>query len=380
MKDDGFPIGGCPPICNFSPATTCSCREQHRTVKKCHQPVKKRRRCRPPRRDVPRELWCAPKPKPTAEQNKESHHGDLESTRDVDRQPEGRQRHDEGNSGHLDAPFTFATRFEGAAGGTTPEELLGAAQAGCFSMFLAAQLSSAGHTPTSIETSATVHLGAGPLVEKIELETVAKVPGIDAKLFEDNGKLIPAKSFVFVVLAAANRDPAQFPDPDRFDITRDSSKHVAFAYGATFLRRRPAGSARRTGGDQHHPSPIARFTAGFQRNSSRAKPDFARADEIADYISSRRLIGGIAASIGTDCDCWPGLPVSRRAGPGPILAHAPRFRRNCFDDPTGSMGRRCILRSRPSRAGEDEHQVRQLSRSGRSIRFPILRHCPAKRN
>jgi hypothetical protein len=51
---------------------------------------------------------------------------------------------------------------------------------------------------------------------------------------EMHGKLIPAKSLVFVVLAAANRDPAQFPDPDRFDITRDNSKHVAFAYGSHF--------------------------------------------------------------------------------------------------------------------------------------------------
>jgi lipoyl-dependent peroxiredoxin len=90
-----------------------------------------------------------------------------------------------GGGGHLDAPFTFATRFEGAAGGTTPEELIGAAQAGCFSMFLAAQLSKEGFTPTSIETSAKVHLGDGPLLEKIELETVAKVPGIDANLFAE---------------------------------------------------------------------------------------------------------------------------------------------------------------------------------------------------
>jgi cytochrome P450 len=44
-------------------------------------------------------------------------------------------------------------------------------------------------------------------------------------------KTIPPKQMVFVSLAGANRDPAQFPDPDRFDITRDSSKHVAFAYG-----------------------------------------------------------------------------------------------------------------------------------------------------
>ena len=90
-----------------------------------------------------------------------------------------------GGSGHFDAPFTFVSRFEGAASGTNPEELIGAAQAGCFSMFLAAQLTNAGHPPTSIETSATVHLGAGPTVEKIELETVAVVPGVSAEVFNE---------------------------------------------------------------------------------------------------------------------------------------------------------------------------------------------------
>ncbi len=90
-----------------------------------------------------------------------------------------------GASGHFDAPFTFVSRFEGASTGTNPEELIGAAQAGCFSMFLAAQLTTAGHPPTSIETSATVHLGAGPTITKIELETVAVVPGVSAELFNE---------------------------------------------------------------------------------------------------------------------------------------------------------------------------------------------------
>jgi lipoyl-dependent peroxiredoxin len=88
-----------------------------------------------------------------------------------------------GASGHLDAPFTFATRFEGKTNGTTPEELIGAAHAGCFSMFLAAQLTEAGHPPKRIDTSATVHLDAGPLVSKIELDLVADVPGLDANTF-----------------------------------------------------------------------------------------------------------------------------------------------------------------------------------------------------
>ncbi len=90
-----------------------------------------------------------------------------------------------GASGHFDAPFTFVSRFEGASTGTNPEELIGAAQAGCFSMFLAAQLTNAGHPPQSIETSATVHLGAGPTITKIELETEAVVPGVSAEVFNE---------------------------------------------------------------------------------------------------------------------------------------------------------------------------------------------------
>lgn len=88
-------------------------------------------------------------------------------------------------SGYFDAPFTFASRFEGNVKGTNPEELIGAAQAGCFSMFLAAQLTNAGKPPTSIVTNATVHLGAGPAVTKIELETVAVVPDIDQATFDE---------------------------------------------------------------------------------------------------------------------------------------------------------------------------------------------------
>ena len=90
-----------------------------------------------------------------------------------------------GQSGQFEAPFTYATRFEGASGGTTPEELIGAAYAGCFSMFLGAQLGKAGHPAKLIETTATVYLDAGPIISKIELETVATVPGVDAKLFAE---------------------------------------------------------------------------------------------------------------------------------------------------------------------------------------------------
>ena len=56
---------------------------------------------------------------------------------------------------------------------------------------------------------------------------------------EIGGKVIPESQMVFISLAAANRDPAQFPDPDRFDITRDASKHLAFAYGIHYCAGAP---------------------------------------------------------------------------------------------------------------------------------------------
>lgn len=85
-------------------------------------------------------------------------------------------------SGAYEGEFTRASRFEEGKG-TNPEELIGAAHAGCFSMFLSALLSKAGHEPISISTSARVHLGAGPKITLIELATMAEVPGIDEQTF-----------------------------------------------------------------------------------------------------------------------------------------------------------------------------------------------------
>ncbi|MCX6950942.1 MAG: OsmC family protein [Verrucomicrobia bacterium] len=85
-----------------------------------------------------------------------------------------------------DAQYSFGTRFENGPG-TNPEELIGAAHAGCFSMALSAELGKAGFTPESISTSATVTLENHPqtswTVTKIHLETAAKIPGIDAEKF-----------------------------------------------------------------------------------------------------------------------------------------------------------------------------------------------------
>jgi osmotically inducible protein OsmC len=89
-------------------------------------------------------------------------------------------------SGAFEGSYSFGTRFEGAAG-TNPEELLGAAHAGCFSMALSLFLSNAGHKPTKIETAATVHLnkvGEGFSITGIDLSTRGQVPGISAADFQ----------------------------------------------------------------------------------------------------------------------------------------------------------------------------------------------------
>ncbi|MCS7055013.1 MAG: OsmC family protein [Thermoflexales bacterium] len=99
-------------------------------------------------------------------------------------------------------PFTFASRFEGDVKGTNPEELIGAAHAGCFSMFLSAQLTNAGFRPTRIHTTATVHLEAGPTITKIELETEAEVAGLDEQTFMEKVEISKKNCPVSKALAA----------------------------------------------------------------------------------------------------------------------------------------------------------------------------------
>jgi osmotically inducible protein OsmC len=85
-------------------------------------------------------------------------------------------------SGAFEGEYTFASRFEEGTG-TNPEELVGAAQAGCFSMYLASVLTNAGFPPVQVRTSAKVHLGEGPRITLVELDTEAEVPNIDEKTF-----------------------------------------------------------------------------------------------------------------------------------------------------------------------------------------------------
>jgi osmotically inducible protein OsmC len=83
-------------------------------------------------------------------------------------------------------PYDFATRF-GDSAGSNPEELIGGAHAGCFSMALAHALGEAGYSPERIHTIARVHLEKGDggfSIPKIELESEAEVPGIDNDMFQ----------------------------------------------------------------------------------------------------------------------------------------------------------------------------------------------------
>ena len=85
------------------------------------------------------------------------------------------------------ANYSFATRFEGASSGTTPEELIAAAHASCYSMALGATLGGEGFTPKSIETHAAVTLAkveGGFAVTKIALTTTASVPGVSEEAFQ----------------------------------------------------------------------------------------------------------------------------------------------------------------------------------------------------
>ncbi|HXV42360.1 MAG TPA: OsmC family protein [Anaerolineae bacterium] len=91
-------------------------------------------------------------------------------------------------SGAIEGAYTFRTRFEEEPG-TNPEELIGAAHASCFSMFLSGVLSNAGYSVKRIHTTAKVHLGDGPTITKIELDTEAEVPGLDEKTFQEQAEV-----------------------------------------------------------------------------------------------------------------------------------------------------------------------------------------------
>lgn len=85
-----------------------------------------------------------------------------------------------------DAPYSFKSRFEDGAG-TNPEELVGAAHAGCYTMMLSLVLGEHGMTAEELHTDATVtlnHTPEGPAVTKIHLDVHAKIPGGDPATFQ----------------------------------------------------------------------------------------------------------------------------------------------------------------------------------------------------
>jgi len=90
-------------------------------------------------------------------------------------------------SGAVDVPYSLKSRLENGQSATNPEELLGAAHAGCFTMALAAQLSGAGFTPKEIQTEAKVSfdkVGDAFAITRVDLQTSADVAGIDDATFQ----------------------------------------------------------------------------------------------------------------------------------------------------------------------------------------------------
>lgn len=107
-------------------------------------------------------------------------------------------------SGAFEGPYSFISRFESGAG-TNPEELIGAAHAGCFSMQLASALASAGFPATSVSTTATVHLTKGEKgfsISGIDLATHGVVPGISDAEFKRIAEDAKANCIVSRALAA----------------------------------------------------------------------------------------------------------------------------------------------------------------------------------
>ena len=87
-----------------------------------------------------------------------------------------------GAVGGLDV--SWRARSEDAGADTSPEELIAAAHASCFSMALSNGLGQSGHAPEELKTSATVTFQPGEGITKIALEVTGKVPGIDDAAFQ----------------------------------------------------------------------------------------------------------------------------------------------------------------------------------------------------
>jgi osmotically inducible protein OsmC len=106
---------------------------------------------------------------------------------------------------NFQTPYTFPSRFEEGQG-MSPEDLIAAAHAGCFSMAFSADLEKAGFTPDSVQTTATVTLepvDGKPTVSRIDLDTTAKVPNIDDDQFQKLAESAKANCPISRLLKAA---------------------------------------------------------------------------------------------------------------------------------------------------------------------------------
>jgi len=109
------------------------------------------------------------------------------------------------NFSNYSGPFTYKSRFEEGSG-TNPEELVGAAHSGCYSMFLAALISGEGFDPESVETTARVHLGkddTGPVVTTIELDCQVRCEGLSQEKFSELSQAAKEKCPISRLVAAA---------------------------------------------------------------------------------------------------------------------------------------------------------------------------------
>jgi osmotically inducible protein OsmC len=110
-------------------------------------------------------------------------------------------------SGAFEGAYSFPSRFE-AGKGTNPEELIGAAHAGCFSMALSSILGNDGIVPDEIRTTASVKLGltdAGMSIIEIALVTRGKVPGLDAAGFKSYAEKAKTGCIVSRALAGVGK-------------------------------------------------------------------------------------------------------------------------------------------------------------------------------
>jgi osmotically inducible protein OsmC len=106
---------------------------------------------------------------------------------------------------NFETPYSFPSRFEEGQG-MSPEDLIAAAHAGCYSMAFSADLEKAGFTPESVRTTATVTLepvNGAPTVTRIDLETVARVPNISQEDFQKHAEQAKTNCPISRLLKAA---------------------------------------------------------------------------------------------------------------------------------------------------------------------------------